>query len=84
MHTQKVAITIPKELVTMIDDISKKKGLSRSRFISTVLREKVMSERNRYIKDAYNRVFSDESIRKEQLDTVRLFEGLESKEGQEW
>jgi len=84
MHTQKVAITIPKELVTMIDDISKKKGLSRSRFISTVLREKVMSERNRYIKDAYDRVFSDESIRKEQLDTVRLFEGLESKEGQEW
>ena len=84
MHTQKVAITIPKELVTMIDDISKKKGLSRSRFISTVLREKVMSERNRYIKDAYDRVFSDESIRKEQLDTARLFEGLESKEGQEW
>jgi len=84
MHTQKVAITIPKELLTMIDDISKKKGLSRSRFISTVLREKVMSERNRYIKDAYDRVFSDESIRKEQLDTVRLFEGLESKEGQEW
>jgi metal-responsive CopG/Arc/MetJ family transcriptional regulator len=84
MHTQKVAITIPKKLVTMIDDISKKKGLSRSRFISTVLREKVMSERNRYIMDGYDRVFSDESIRKEQLDTVRLFEGLESKEGQEW
>ena len=26
MHTQKVAITIPKELVAMVDNISKKEG----------------------------------------------------------
>jgi metal-responsive CopG/Arc/MetJ family transcriptional regulator len=84
MHTQKVAITIPKELVTMIDDISKKRGLSRSKFISTVLREKVVSERNRHVRDAYDRIFSDESIRKEQLNCARWFEGLGTEEGQEW
>ena len=84
MHTQKVAITIPKELVTMIDNISKKKGLSRSKFISTVLREKIISERKRHIKDAYDQVFSDESIRKEQLNCARWFEGLGTEEGQEW
>ncbi|MCD4722847.1 MAG: ribbon-helix-helix domain-containing protein [Desulfobacula sp.] len=84
MHTQKVAITIPKELVTMIDDISKKRGLSRSKFISMILREKIMSERNRYIKDAYDRVFSDESLRKEQRISARWFEGLGTEEGQEW
>ncbi len=84
MHTQKVAITIPKELVAMIDDISKKRGLSRSRFISMVLRERVISERNRRIKDAYDRVFSDESIRKEQLNCAKQFEGLGTDEGQEW
>ena len=84
MHTQKVAITIPKELVTMIDDISKKKGLSRSKFISTVLREKVVSERNRHVRDAYDRIFSDESIRKEQLNCARWYEGLGTQEGQEW
>jgi metal-responsive CopG/Arc/MetJ family transcriptional regulator len=84
MHTQKVAITIPKELVNMIDGISKKRGISRSRFISTVLREKLISERNRHIKDAYDRAFSDESIREEQLGCARWFEGLGSKEGQEW
>ena len=60
MHTQKVAITIPKELVTMIDDISKKKGLSRSKFISTVLRETLMLQRNRHIKDAYDLVLTDD------------------------
>ncbi len=84
MHTQKVAITIPKELVTMIDDISKKRGLSRSKFISMILREKIVSERNRYIKDAYDRVFSDEALRKEQCISARWFEGLGTEEGQVW
>ena len=84
MHTQKIAISIPKELVTMIDDISKKRGLSRSKFISTVLREKLISEKNRYIKDAYDRAFSNESIRKEQLSCARWFEGLGTEKGQEW
>ena len=84
MNTQKVAVTIPKELVVMIDDISKKRGLSRSKFISSVLREKVTSERKRHVKDAYDRVFSDESIRKEQLNCARWLEGLGSEEGQEW
>ena len=84
MNTQKVAITIPADLVIMIDDISKQLGLSRSKYISTVLREKVLSEKERQIKDSYNRVFSDDSIRKEQRKTASWFEGTGSKAGQEW
>ena len=84
MYTQKVAITIPKDLIIMIDNISKKRGLSRSKFISTVLKEKLISERNRHIKEAYDHVFSDESIKEEQLNCTNWFEGLEIEEGQEW
>jgi len=84
MNTQKVAITIPADLVIMIDDISKKMGLSRSKYISTVLREKVLSEKERQIKDSYNRVFSDDSIKKEQLQTVIWFDGTGNPGGQEW
>ena len=84
MNTQKVAITIPTDLVIMIDDISKQLGLSRSKYISTVLREKVLSEKERQIKDSYNRVFSDESIKKEQLQTAIWFDGTGNQEGQEW
>ena len=84
MNTQKVAITIPADLVTMIDDISKQKGMSRSKYISTVLHEKVLSEKEKQLKEAYNRVFSDEAIRKEQLETALWIEGAGSKEGQEW
>ena len=84
MNTQKVAITIPADLVIMIDNISKQMGLSRSKYISTVLREKVLSEKERHIKDTFNRVFSDDSIKKEQLQTAIWFGGTGNQGGQEW
>lgn len=84
MNTQKVAITVPTDLLTIIDDISKQKGMSRSRFISTILREKVVQEKEKRIKAAYNRVFSDELILKEQIETASWLEGTGSKKGQEW
>ena len=84
MGTQKVAITMPTELVAMIDDISKQKGISRSRLISNILEEKILNEKEKQIKAAYNRVFSDALILKEQLDTASWFDGAGSKEGQEW
>ena len=84
MNTQKVAITIPADLVIMIDDISKQLGLSRSKYISTVLREKVLSEKERQISESYNRIFSDDSIQKEQLQTAIWFDGTGNQGGQEW
>ena len=84
MNTQKVAISVPADLMALIDDISKEKGMSRSKYISTVLREKVSNERERYIKDSYNRVFSDDAIKKEQLETAIWLDGTGSRGGQEW
>jgi len=84
MNTQKVAITIPVNLVMMIDTISKQRGLSRSKFISNVLQERISEDRNRSIKETYDRIFSDASICKEQLETAAWYEGSGSTEGQEW
>ena len=84
MNTQKVAITIPSDLVVMIDAISRQRKVSRSRFISTVLREKLIEERNRHLKDTYDSVFSDKAIIKEQLETAKWLEGSGNKVGQEW
>ena len=84
MNTQKIAISMPADLVAMIDIISKQKGMSRSRFISTVLHEKVLNEKERQIKEVYNRVFSDDSIKKEQLETSLWFDGAGHKAGLEW
>jgi hypothetical protein len=84
MNTQKVAITIPADLVIMIDDISKQRGMSRSKYITAVLREKVLSEKERQIKDSYDRIFSDDSIREEQRRTAIWFDGIGNQGGQDW
>ena len=84
MRTEKIAITIPSDLVSMIDDIRIKRGVSRSKFITLILREKIMDEQVRVIQETYDRVFSDETIVKEQLETAAWFEGSGKNEGQEW
>ena len=84
MNTQKVAITVPKDLITVVDEISRQRGISRSKFISNVLRERIENEKDRQLKEAYNRVFTDDSIKKEQVETAEWFEGTGNKEGQGW
>jgi metal-responsive CopG/Arc/MetJ family transcriptional regulator len=84
MNTQKVAITMPEDLIKDIDLISKNKGLSRSRYIASALGAKVADEKRGLLKEAYDRVFSDEEIQKEQIDTAKWFEGVGSEGGQEW
>ena len=84
MNTQKVAITVPKDLIMIVDDISKESGMSRSKFISAIIKEKILSERNSKIKAAYDTVFSDESIRQEQQETAKWFDVSGTENGQEW
>ena len=49
MRTEKVAITIPSDLVAAIDEIRSRRGISRSRFITLMLRQKVKDEQAREI-----------------------------------
>jgi metal-responsive CopG/Arc/MetJ family transcriptional regulator len=84
MRTEKVAITIPSDLVATIDAIRSRRGVSRSKFITLLLRQKVQDEQEREIRETYDRVFSDEAVVKEQLDTAAFFDGSGKEEGQEW
>lgn len=84
MSTQKIAITMPKDLVAMINEVSSQKGLSRSKFISLVLKEKIHSEKEQQIRDTYDQIFSDQAILNEQADFTRWFEKADSEKGQEW
>jgi len=84
MNTQKVAITMPADLVKIVDEVSRQKGISRSKYISVVLRERLLSDREKQIRETYDRIFSDVLIRKEQLETAVWFDKAEEKEGQEW
>lgn len=84
MNTQKVAITVPRDLIMIIDTISKEKGVSRSKFITSIIKEKILSEKKHKIKKAYNAIFSDKSIREEQKKTAGWFDGAGTESGQEW
>ena len=63
LNTQKVAITVPKNIIIMIDKISKSKGISRSRLISSMLEQKLSEEKYAYLKNSYDQVFDDDSIK---------------------
>lgn len=84
MNTKKVAITIPKDLLDIIDTMSKQQGLSRSKYISSALKEKLSESKENEIKEAYDSIFSDDSICKEQLESAKWFQTAEYNEGQEW
>ena len=84
MNTKKVAITIPSDLLKIIDNIRSKQSLSRSKFITLLLRQKILEERSLQIRQSYDRVFSDETIVREQLETAGWLDDSGSDEGQEW
>jgi metal-responsive CopG/Arc/MetJ family transcriptional regulator len=84
MNTQKVAITIPKNIIIMIDKISQSRGISRSKLIASMLEQKLADEKAVYLKNAYDAVFDDDSIREEQRSTALWFEKTGSDGGQEW
>ncbi|MCG6912031.1 MAG: ribbon-helix-helix domain-containing protein [Deltaproteobacteria bacterium] len=84
MNTIKIAITVPKDLIMVIDSLSREKGVSRSKFIADILKEKISKDENDKIKSIYDRVFSDESIAEEQLAAAREFESSGKEDGQQW
>ncbi len=67
VNTKKVAMTIPEDLLHEIDEMSRQRGVSRSRLISELLREKLVQEQNQSLRSAYDEIFSDESICQEQV-----------------
>jgi metal-responsive CopG/Arc/MetJ family transcriptional regulator len=84
MNTQKVAITVPKNIIIMIDKISQSRGISRSKLITLMLEQKLADEKAVYLKNTYNAIFNDDSIRKEQRSTAQWFEKTGNEGGQEW
>ena len=84
MNTQKVAITVPKNILIMIDKISQARGISRSKLISSILERNLAEEKAAYLKNAYNKVFADDAINDEQRTTAQWFGKTGNESGQEW
>lgn len=84
MQTQKIAISVPKDLVAQLDSIGQRRGISRSRLISELLRSSLAEERSRQLRKEFDRVFADQKIRNEQIETSRWLEKAEPGGGEKW
>ena len=84
MTTIKIAISMPKELVKEVDAVRKEEDISRSGYITKLVRRAVRDERKEKLKAAYDRVFSDPKIVKEQKETALFFDNSGKDKGQQW
>jgi metal-responsive CopG/Arc/MetJ family transcriptional regulator len=84
MNTQKVAITVPKNILAMIDQISHAKGISRSKLITSMLEQTLKEEKTAYLKRAYDTIFEAAIVKEEQRTTAQWFEKTGNEGGQEW
>jgi len=80
MPMTKVAITLPEEIVTQIDDAAHDRGESRSAFVANVLRAALRARRGEAITRQLNALFADEAVAAEQRRLTREMESA----GTDW
>jgi len=71
MRWLKIAITVPEEIVTQVDDAARKRGESRSTFISRVLRAALRARRDAEITRRLDELFQNEEVAAEQTRVTR-------------
>lgn len=73
MGARKFAISIPEEVMEQIDEAAARRGITRSRFISDVLRTAARARTDAEITRRLDEVFSDPEVAREQRRTSRAF-----------
>lgn len=84
MAAKKLAISVPEEVIREVDDAAKRRGMTRSGFITAVLSRVARARTDAEISRRVNDLFSDLEIGREQLDTARAFGRLASRRGAGW
>jgi metal-responsive CopG/Arc/MetJ family transcriptional regulator len=80
MACLKIAITVPEEIVTQVDDAARKRGESRSTFISRVLRAALRARRDAEITRRLDELFQNEEVAAEQARVTRELDAV----GTDW
>jgi len=82
MPVTKFAISVPAETMHQVDRAAKRLGMTRSRYISTVLARVAEQQKNRSISERVDRVLA--SLGEQDLGAVELFARARRPEGTEW
>jgi hypothetical protein len=84
MRSKKLAISVPADVIEEVDRAAKHQGVTRSRFITDVLRRIARARRDAEITKRINQLFADPDIADEQEKTARDFRAVSSESGVEW
>ena len=82
MPSTKFAISVPKQTMDRVDRAAKRLGMTRSRYIATVLARVAQRERDADISRRVDEVLSE--LREQDLEPVHHFTRARSDRGTEW
>ena len=84
MPTRKLAISVPEEVLDEVDGAAKQRGMTRSGFITYVLRRLARARTDAEISRRVNELFSDPEVAREQAATAKEYRRLAPLRGAEW
>lgn len=71
MPAKKIAISVPEEVLAAVDRAAARRSVTRSRFISDVLRRVAAARSDAEVRRCVNELFSDPEIAGEQREAAR-------------
>lgn len=84
MGVHKFAISIPQDVMKRLDRAAARRGVTRSRFISSVLAVAATAQRDAEFAERVNLLFEDPEFAQEQIRTAPDFGRSRSNAGWEW
>jgi metal-responsive CopG/Arc/MetJ family transcriptional regulator len=84
MAARKFAISVPEEVIHEVDQAAKRRGMTRSGFITDVLSQVARARTDAEIARRVNDLFSDREIAREQVETAKQFRRIAPHRGAEW
>jgi metal-responsive CopG/Arc/MetJ family transcriptional regulator len=84
MTVKKFAISVPEEVMLQVDRAAAARGVTRSRFVATLLRRAARARTDAEVTRQLDRLFADTSVADEQRTTAEAFGAAASTRGTEW
>ncbi|MBX3274153.1 MAG: ribbon-helix-helix protein, CopG family [Sandaracinaceae bacterium] len=84
MPVKKIAISVPEDVARQVDEAAAARGVTRSRFITDVLRTAARARTDAEITRRLDELFADETVTREQRETARDYQQAAPKDGTQW
>jgi hypothetical protein len=84
MAVRKFAISVPERVMRQVDAAARRRGMTRSGFISEVLGRVASARTDAEISRRVDALFADPGIAREQVETARAFRRAAPTAGTEW